>query len=188
LRPLSARSRRSNGIAGYHPCFAARFGGVSGGKDTHGCRVSSHTEMVGAGKFRSARLPMAGDMPRKTIILPEDRRTARRTKMIGQCVAAFGRPRPCRSLTGKGDLLQAKARLVADHRPSSALALQAVAHSDARWFALNREVNLPAAAGGTTGHWSSPRSSISRIVACTTVFVRPTPNCSARSKLRHAER
>jgi hypothetical protein len=73
-------------------------------------------------------------------------------KMIGQCVAAFGRPRPRRSLTGEGDLLQAKARLVADHGPSAALALQAVAHSDARWFTFNREVKLPAAAGGTTGH------------------------------------
>jgi hypothetical protein len=49
-----------------------------------------------------------------------------------------------------------KARLVADHRPGTALALQAVAHSDARWFALNREVKLPAAAGGASGHWLAP--------------------------------
>jgi hypothetical protein len=43
----------------YHPCFAARLGGVSGGKETHGWRDSSHTAMVGAGKFESAKLPMA---------------------------------------------------------------------------------------------------------------------------------
>ena len=43
----------------YHPCFAARFGGVSGGSETQGWRDSSHTAMVGAGKFGSAKLPMA---------------------------------------------------------------------------------------------------------------------------------
>jgi hypothetical protein len=43
--------------------------------------------------------------------------------------------------------------MIADHGTSTALALQAVAHSDRRWFALNREVKLPAAAGGMTGHW-----------------------------------
>src|SRR5215469_12642014 len=43
----------------YHPCFAMRLGGVSGGKDTQGWRDSSHTTMVGAGKFGSAKLPMA---------------------------------------------------------------------------------------------------------------------------------
>src|SRR4029450_11148386 len=42
-----------------HPCFAARLGGVSGGKETHWWRDSSHTAMVGAGKFGSAKLPMA---------------------------------------------------------------------------------------------------------------------------------
>jgi putative tryptophan/tyrosine transport system substrate-binding protein len=40
-----------------HPCFAIRL--VSGGNETQGWRVSSHTEMVGAGKFGSAKLPMA---------------------------------------------------------------------------------------------------------------------------------
>src|SRR6185437_11340220 len=44
---------------GHYPCFAARFGGVSGGNETHGWRVSSHTTMVAAGKFGSAKLPMA---------------------------------------------------------------------------------------------------------------------------------
>jgi hypothetical protein len=43
----------------YHPCFAERFGGVSAGKETQGWRDSSHTAMVGAGKFGSAKLPMA---------------------------------------------------------------------------------------------------------------------------------
>jgi len=43
----------------YHPCFAARLGGVSGGKETQGWRDSSHTAIVGAGKFGSAKLPMA---------------------------------------------------------------------------------------------------------------------------------
>jgi hypothetical protein len=35
------------------------LGGVSGGKETQGWRDSSHTAMVGAGKFGSAKLPMA---------------------------------------------------------------------------------------------------------------------------------
>jgi hypothetical protein len=43
----------------YHPCFATRLGGVSGGKETQGWRDSSHTAMVGTGKFGSAKLPMA---------------------------------------------------------------------------------------------------------------------------------
>jgi hypothetical protein len=43
----------------YHPCFATRLAGVSGGKDTQAWRDSSHTAMVGAGKFGSAKLPMA---------------------------------------------------------------------------------------------------------------------------------
>jgi hypothetical protein len=36
-----------------------RLGGVSGGKETQGWRDSSHTPIVGAGKFGSAKLPMA---------------------------------------------------------------------------------------------------------------------------------
>src|SRR6516165_5745141 len=43
----------------FHPCFAMRLGGVSGGKETQGWRDSSHTPIVGAGKFESAKLPMA---------------------------------------------------------------------------------------------------------------------------------
>jgi hypothetical protein len=41
-------------------------------------------------------------------------------------------------------------RLVADHSPGTALTFQAVAHSDAGWFAFNRELKLPAAAGGAS--------------------------------------
>jgi len=44
---------------GGHPCFAERFGGVSNGKASQGCRDSSQTAMVGAGKPGSAKLPMA---------------------------------------------------------------------------------------------------------------------------------
>jgi hypothetical protein len=61
-------------------------------------------------------------------------------------------PHPRRGLTGEGDLLAAKASLVADHGAGAALALQAVAHRDARWFALNCKLKLPAAAGGASGH------------------------------------
>jgi hypothetical protein len=53
--------------------------------------------------------------------------------------------------------LAAEARLVADHGTGAALALQAVAHGDARWFTLNRKVKLPAAAGRASGdHGSAP--------------------------------
>jgi FtsP/CotA-like multicopper oxidase with cupredoxin domain len=53
----------------FHPCFAARLGGVSGGKESQGWRDSSHTAMVGAGKFGSAKLPMATQQ----LIPPGDR-------------------------------------------------------------------------------------------------------------------
>src|SRR5262249_34688634 len=36
-------------VVAYHPCFATRLGGVSGGKETQGSRDSSHTAMAGAG-------------------------------------------------------------------------------------------------------------------------------------------
>src|SRR5262249_58808536 len=52
------------------------------------------------------------------------------------------------ALPGEGDLLPAEARLIADHGAGAALALQAVAHGDARWFALNSENRAP--------HSSSP--------------------------------
>ena len=73
-----------------------------------------------------------------------------------------------RSLTGEGDLLAVEARLVADHGTSAALTLQAVAHGDARWFALNLKTELPATAGGMSGHhrfapWLSIGRSILRM-------------------------
>jgi hypothetical protein len=41
------------------PCFCMRFAGMSGGRATHECRDSSHTEIVGSAKFGSAKVPMA---------------------------------------------------------------------------------------------------------------------------------
>jgi hypothetical protein len=76
--------------------------------------------------------------------------------MKGQRVAAFGCPHPRRGLAGEGDLLAAKARLVAYHGAGATLALKAVAHRDARWFALNCKLKLPAAAGGASGHGLAP--------------------------------
>src|SRR5262249_53918663 len=43
----------------FHPCFATRLGGVSGGREAQGGRASAHRLMVGAGNFGSAKLPMA---------------------------------------------------------------------------------------------------------------------------------
>ena len=89
------------------------------------------------------------------------RPAACRTEMKGQRVATFGCPHPLGSLTGKGDLLPSEARLIADHGPGATLALQAMAHRDARRFALDRKVKLPAAAGGVSGgHGSAPWLSI----------------------------
>src|SRR6266853_2023961 len=106
-----------------------------------------------------------GDVSRKGFALPVDGGAACRTEMKGERVAAFGCPHPRRSLTGEGDLLAAEARLVADHGAGAALALQAVAHGDARWFAINRKMKLPAAAGGASGdHGSAPWQSIWRSV------------------------
>src|SRR5262245_29763456 len=92
-----------------------------------------------------------GDVFRKAFALPVDGGAARRTEMKGQRVATFGCPHPSRRLTGEGDLLAAEARLVADRGASAALALQAVAHGDARRFALNHKMKLPATAGGASG-------------------------------------
>jgi hypothetical protein len=153
--------RQSGG--GYQPCFAMRLGGVSGGKETQGWRDCSHTAMVGAGKFGSAKLPIGNsDVPRKAVVLPVDCRAAYRAEMKGQRVATFGSPRPRVSLTGEADLLESETRLVADYGAGAALAFQAVAHGDARWFTLNRKMKLPAAAGGASGgHGSAPWLSIS---------------------------
>src|SRR5262249_43215850 len=109
-----------------------------------------------------------GDVSRKAFVLPVDGGAACRTEMKGQRVAAFSCPHPRRSLTGESDLLATEARLVADHGAGAALALQTVAHGDARWFALNRKVKLPATAGGASGgHGPAPWLSIWRSVGWT---------------------
>jgi hypothetical protein len=106
--------RQSGG--GYQPCFATRLGGVSGGKEIQGWRDCSHTAMVGAGKFGSAKLPMAiMTYPRKTFVLPVDCGAAYRAEMKGQRVATFGSPRPRPSLTGEADLLASEAPLATEH-------------------------------------------------------------------------
>src|SRR5215471_15311319 len=88
--------------------------------------------------------------------------------MKGQRVAAFGCSHPRRGFTGESDLLTREARLIADDSAGAALALQAVAHGDARWFALNRKVKLPATAGGASGgHRPAPWLSIWLIVGWT---------------------
>jgi hypothetical protein len=88
--------------------------------------------------------------------------------MEGQRIAAFRGPRPRRSLAGKGDLLSAEPRLIAEHGAGAALALQAMAHGDARWFALDRKLKLPAAAGGASdGHDQAPSLSICASLAPT---------------------
>src|SRR5262249_17732940 len=97
------------------------------------------------------------DVSGKTFALPVDRGTACRTEMKGQRVAALGRPRPRRRVARDGHLFAAEACLVADHCAGAALALQAVAHRDARWLALDRKMKLPAAAGGASAcHGSTP--------------------------------
>ena len=93
-----------------------------------------------------------GDVSRKTFTLPVDGGAARWTEMKGQGVAAFSCPHPRPILAGHCDLFAPEARLVADHGAGAALAFQAVAHGDARRFARNRKVKLPAAAGPVSGH------------------------------------
>src|SRR5262249_62245575 len=103
----------------------------------------------GAGEFRLAKVPNGkSDVSGKAFVLPEDGGAAWRAEIKGKRVAAFGCPHPRRNFTGDGDLLTGEARLVANHGAGAALALQAVAHGDARWFALNRKVKLPAGTGG----------------------------------------
>ena len=46
-------------VIGPQPCFGVRLGGMSGGRVTQRCLESSHTEIVGPGKFGSAKVPMA---------------------------------------------------------------------------------------------------------------------------------
>ncbi len=67
--------------------------------------------------------------------------------MKGHPVAALGCPHPCCRVTSDVDLFAGKARLIADHGSGAALALQAVTHRDARWFAFNCQLKLPTASG-----------------------------------------
>ena len=98
-----------------------------------------------------------GNNSRKAFVLPVDSRAADRTEIERQRVAAFSRPLPRRRFAIEGDLFAAEPRLVADDGAGTALAFQAVAHGDSRWFAVNREVKLPATAGGASGrHGSVP--------------------------------
>src|SRR4029078_577120 len=93
----------------------------------------------------------------KAFALPVNGGAAGRAEVEGQCVAALGLARPGGGLAGEGDLLAAGARLVAEHGAGAALALQAVAHGDARGLALNREMELDADAGGASGgYWCTP--------------------------------
>jgi hypothetical protein len=67
--------------------------------------------------------------------------------------AAVGRALPRVAGAGDRDLLGPKARLIADHGAGAALALQTMTHRDARRLAFDRQVKLPATAGGrSTGH------------------------------------
>src|SRR5262249_28237662 len=94
----------------FHPCFAARLGSVSGGKDTQRWRDSSHTPMIGAGEIWIGEVADGnGDVSGKTFTLPVNGGSACWTEMKGQRVAAFGRSHPRGGLTGEGDLLAASA-------------------------------------------------------------------------------
>jgi hypothetical protein len=51
----------------------------------------------------------------------------------------------------EGGLVALKPREVADDGAGAALALEAMANPDSRWFALNGQVKLPARAGSASG-------------------------------------
>jgi hypothetical protein len=68
--------------------------------------------------------------------------------MKGHSVPAVSCPRPICSPTGDRDLLPAEKRSVTNDGAGTALTLQAIAHGDTRWFALDSKVKLAAAAGG----------------------------------------
>ena len=95
-----------------------------------------------------------GDHSRKAFTLPVHSGAADRTETESQRVAAFSRPLPRLRIAMEGDLFAAEPRLVADDGAGAALAFQAMAHGDARWFTLDREMKLPATAGRVSGrHW-----------------------------------
>jgi hypothetical protein len=59
-----------------------------------------------------------------------------------------------------------------------------MAHSDARWFAFNRKVKLPAAAGGASGHWSTPCSKSNiPMDDCSGIAPKVSESSSASNKL-----
>ena len=58
-QPAPTRATWGSVEPGPQPCFAMRLGGVSGARVTQGCRDSSQTEIVGAGKLGSTKVPMA---------------------------------------------------------------------------------------------------------------------------------
>ena len=99
--------------------------------------------------------------------------------MKGQCIAAFGCPRPRRSLAPEGNLLAAEARLVTNYCAGAALALQAVAHRDARWFAFNHQMKLATVAGGMSGGHGS-RLWLSIWVECRPDYKTMHPSKGAR--------
>ena len=82
---------------------------------------------------------------------PVDGGAAVRAEAEGERVAALGGARVLGGGAGEGDLLAAEAGLVADDGAGAALALQAVAHGDARGLAFDGERELPAGAGGAAG-------------------------------------
>jgi hypothetical protein len=63
--------------------------------------------------------------------------------MIRHYVAAFRSAPPRCRFADKGNLLYAKASLIADHGAGTALALQAMADGNARWLALNCRRTCP---------------------------------------------
>ena len=71
--------------------------------------------------------------------------------MKRQRVAAFGASLPRRLFAGEGYLVAAEARLIADHAAGAALTLEAGAHGDAYWLALDRKMKLSAAAASASG-------------------------------------
>ena len=90
---------------------------------------------------------------------PVDGRSAGRAEVIGHDAATVGCPLPYCRFAGDGDLIGSEPCLIADDRAGAALAGEAVAHGDTRWFAFDRQVKLPATAGGVSGtHGSNPQS------------------------------
>src|SRR5215813_4471572 len=109
-------------------------------------------------------------------VLPIKRGAAHWAEAIPEHVPALGRARPLGDPTGNGGLVPAKPCLIADHSAGATLALQAVAHGDARRLALDGKVELAAAAGGVTGghRYRLRGSSAPRTIAtngpCTTQY------------------